>query len=358
MNKYLTLEDGTVFSGIAFGDVNGLAAGEVVFNTGMTGYQEAATDPSYSNQLLTFTYPLIGTYGINTHQNQSLNISCQAFIIRHLENEIGSTGLSVDTWLNQATVPGISDLDTRQLAKHIRQHGTLRGIITNTPVLASAFEETYNQIGQIKKRLPSLRNDVYKAEHSKFKVVLLDCGTKQAIIDELLIAGCSVRVLPYTATLASITALHPDGVIVSNGPGNPADYAEVLPLLSELEQLYPTAGICLGHQLLALANGAQTYQLPFGHRGVNHPVTSSITGKTIITSQNHGFAVTKQSLEATDLKVTEVESNDGTIEALSHTKLPMISVQYHPEAHPGPHDGEDFFEQFKKLMQVKVKIHA
>lgn len=358
MKKYLTLSDGTVFTGTAFGDTAVLAAGEVVFNTGMTGYQEAITDPSYTNQLLTFTYPLIGTYGVCQNQNQSSQSTCQAVLVRHLENEIGDTGLNLDQWLTQLHVPGMSGLDTRALTKHIREHGTLQAVLANQPIAMTDFQQLYADLSTKLSKTPHLQHQSYLAHHASYHVVVIDFGIKQAIISELVAANCDVTVVPYTTTLKEINKLNPDGILISNGPDDPSVYADYLPLIQQLEAIYPVAGICLGHQLLALANGAKTYSLPFGHRGLNHPVKLLDSNQTIMTSQNHGYAVDPASLAGTDLVVTAIEGDDHTIEGLAHTKLPVMSVQFHPEANPGPLDGANFFTQFKQLMHKEVKLHA
>lgn len=358
MKKYLTLSDGTTFEGLAFGDHNALAAGEVVFNTGMTGYQEAITDPSYTNQLLTFTYPLIGTYGIFKNQNQSSQSTCQAVLVRHLENEIGDANLSLDAWLKDLHIPGMSNLDTRALTKHIRQHGTLKAIIANEPLTVADFNTLYPTLSTELSKKPQLQHQTYLALHADYHVVVIDFGIKQGIISELLAANCDVTVLPYTTSLADIKQAHPDGILISNGPDDPSVYTDYLPLIQQLEACYPVAGICLGHQLLALANGAKTYLLPFGHRGLNHPVKLLTSNHTIMTSQNHGYAVDPASLKDTDLVVTAVEGDDHTIEGLAMQHMPVISVQFHPEANPGPLDATNFFHQFKQLMHKEVKLHA
>lgn len=356
MKKYLYLEDGTHYTGTAFG-ANTQIAGEVVFNTSMVGYQEALTDPSYANQLLTFTYPLIGTYGINLAQNQSPSVLAQCAIVHTLENEPGPDGMTLNDFMLKYNVPGIQGVDTRALTKHIRQSHTMKAVLLNEP-LAATFDQTYHALYAQCQKQPQLGHSTYhtNAAHAKH-VVMIDFGTKQAIINSLVESGLDVTVVPYTADLAMVQNLHPDGILLSNGPGDPADYA-VLPLIQALEHQYPTAGICLGHQILALANGAKTVPMAYGHRGINHPVHNVDSYHAIITSQNHGYMVDADSLKGTDLVVTELEGDDGTVEGLAHKWLPMFSVQYHPEANPGPHDATGFFTQFKQLMQKKVAIHA
>ncbi len=356
MKKYLYLQDGTHFEGTAFGaDLE--IAGEVVFNTSMVGYQEALTDPSYANQLLTFTYPLIGTYGIDQSRNQSAGILAQCAIVHTLENEPGPTGITLDQFLKANHTPGIAGVDTRALTKHIRQSHTMQAVLLNQP-LAGDFETTFQTLFAQCKKQPQLGHSTYHSDATNAKhVVMIDFGTKQAIIDSLVASGIDVTVVPYTADLAMIQNFQPDGILLSNGPGDPTDY-DVLPLIQALEHLYPTAGICLGHQILALANGAKTKAMAYGHRGINHPVHGVDSLHAIITSQNHGYVVDADSLRATDLVVTELEGDDGTVEGLAHKWLPMFSVQYHPEANPGPHDAVNFFTQFKQLMEKKVAAHA
>ncbi|MFL2030023.1 carbamoyl phosphate synthase small subunit [Loigolactobacillus zhaoyuanensis] len=349
MKSYLILEDGLTFAGDAFG-AQIAAAGEVVFNTGMTGYQEAITDPSYTNQLITFTYPLIGNYGVELSHNQAPTAGCAAVIVRQLAELPNhyAQQMNLDEFLQQQNVPGIQGIDTRQLTKHIRQHGTLKAILTTAP-LVIPFADAYAAIQQ--KKAP-LERATFTTPHAQQHVVLIDFGTKKAIIDQLLAQYCNVDVVPYTTSLAAINELRPDGIFLSNGPDDPADYQIALPLIQALQVKYPLAGICLGHQLLALANGAHTYKLQYGHRGLNHPVKDVATGKTILTSQNHGYAVAADSLANTPLQLTAFELNDHSVEGLRHESLPVISVQYHPEANPGPTDALGFFKEFCELMAV------
>lgn len=349
MKSYLVLEDGLTFAGDAFG-AHIAAAGEVVFNTGMTGYQEAITDPSYTNQLITFTYPLIGNYGIDAAHNQAKAAGCAAIIVRQLADLPNhyAQQMNLDEFLQQQNVPGIQGIDTRQLTKHIRQQGTLKAILTTQP-LTVPFMAAYAAIKQ--KKAP-LERATFTTPQAQQHVVLIDFGTKQAIIDQLLAQHCNVDVVPYTTSLSAIDALQPDGIFLSNGPDDPADYQAALPLIQALQTKYPLAGICLGHQLLALANGAKTYKLQYGHRGLNHPVKNIATGKTILTSQNHGYAVAADSLANTPLQMTAYELNDHSVEGLRHESLPVISVQYHPEANPGPTDALGFFTEFCTLMNT------
>ncbi len=357
MKRYLILEDGTTFAGQAFGDLTKEVSGEVVFNTGMTGYQEAITDPSYTNQLITFTYPLIGNYGIDQNRSQSLKATCTAVIVHQLaEQSFHYTSQeNLDDFLKAQQIPGISGIDTRALTKHLRQHGTMTGILSNQAQVVNFTKATQQTLTE---KEPAYQTKYYSTNTTKHHVVLIDFGVKQAIINNLLAHDCSVDVVPYTSDFATIANLNPDGILLSNGPADPTDYADSLPLIQQLQTHYPLAGICLGHQLFALANGATTYQLSYGHRGLNHPVKNLITGKTIMTSQNHGYAVAADSLATTPLQVTQIEGNDGSIEGLKHETLPAISVQYHPEANPGPSDGNLFFNQFNQLMTEGVLQHA
>ncbi|WP_179395402.1 carbamoyl phosphate synthase small subunit [Lacticaseibacillus absianus] len=356
MAKFLYLEDGTQFTGTAFG-APGVGVGELVFNTSMVGYQEALTDPSYADQLLTFTYPLIGTYGVDPRRDQGPRAVCQAAIVHTLENEPGPTGETLAQFLTTQGVPGIAGIDTRALTKHIRTCATMKALLLDAPLTAS-FDSTYAALHSQRHKWPTPVAATMKAPHATHHVVVLDFGAKAGIEAQLLAHGCDVTVVAPQCSLAAIVALQPDGLLLSNGPGDPTDYAACLPLIRALQARYPLAGICLGHQLLALANGAQTQPMKFGHRGINHPVTLLDSGRTIITSQNHGYTVMPSSLAGTDLVVTAVEGNDGTIEGLALRHLPAFSVQFHPEAQPGPEDATGFFTRFNQLMQEKVTRYA
>lgn len=369
----LALEDGTVFTGRAFGAA-GTSEGEVVFNTSMTGYQEILTDPSYKGQIVTMTYPLIGNYGVNRQDVESKRPHVAGFIIKELPPIYSNwrADMSLAEYLAENNIIGIEGIDTRALVRKIRITGAMRGVISTEilddeklvakargaaemagadwvqavkPAKAYDWDEDHGdwKVGQ------SLRGD-------GLHVVALDCGAKSNILRHFADRGVKVTVLPPDVSGEEILKHKPDGLFISNGPGDPAvlDYA-VAPLKSCLGKV-PIFGICLGHQLLGRAIGATTYKLKFGHRGGNQPVKNLDTGKVEITSQNHGFAVDKSSLEKAGGVVTHVNLNDGTIEGFRHKTLPMFCVQYHPEASPGPHDAAYLFDAFIDMMKSKKPI--
>ena len=368
----LALEDGTVFTGFAFGATPAVSEGEVVFNTSMTGYQEILTDPSYKGQIVTMTYPLIGNYGINTEDVESKQPHVAGFIIRELPPAYSNyrASLSLDEYLKKNNIPGIWGIDTRALTRKIRITGAMRGILSTDPNLTdadliaraqkSAKMEGADWVQAVK---PSCSYNWDNAlgnwspgpvnRGDGMHVVALDCGAKQNILRHLTERGVKVTVLPPDTTAAEILKHKPDGLFISNGPGDPAvlDYA-VKPIKETLGKI-PTFGICLGHQLLGRAIGADTYKLKFGHRGGNQPVKNLDTGRVEITSQNHGFAVEKTSLEKAGGIVTHLNLNDGTVEGFRHSTLPVFSVQYHPEASPGPHDATYLFDAFIEMMKTK-----
>ncbi len=357
MKKQLILEDGTVFVGKGFGSETE-TIGEVVFNTGMTGYQEILSDPSYCGQIVTLTYPLIGNYGINRDDFESINPAVQGLIVK--ENaEFPSnwrTELSLHDYLKMKKIPGIAGIDTRKLTKIIRQHGTLKGMICG-------IEEDAEEI-VAKLRMKDLTNDQVKQVSTKtpypspgrgHRIVLVDFGLKHGILRELNNRDCDVIVVPYNTTAEEILSLSPDGIMLSNGPGDPKDVPEAIEMIQGLLGKVPLFGICLGHQLFALACGANTEKMKFGHRGSNHPVKDLQTGKVALTSQNHGYTVKEDSVTGTDLEVTHIALNDGTIEGLAHKNVAAFTVQYHPEASPGPEDANSLFNQFMELVEAEKK---
>ncbi len=351
MQRFLILEDGTTFTGTGFGaDVE--VDGEVVFNTGMTGYQETITDESYCNQIITFTYPLIGNYGISAGASESIIPSCSGVIVHELARRASNwtSELTLDEFLKLHQIPGITGVDTRRLTRHLRDQGVMRGVITSNPERAAArfaVPARQDQVAQVATPRP------YPSAGTGQRVVLVDFGLKHSILAELSRRACNVTVVPYNTPFEQIAALHPDGVLLSNGPGNPEDVPGALPLIRQLQTHYPMLGICLGHQLFALANGAETTKMTFGHRGFNHAVREIATGSTFFTSQNHGYAVEADSVKNTDLLVTHVEINDGTVEGLRHRNYPVISVQFHPDATPGPHDAAGIFDDFCAMMKAR-----
>ncbi len=353
MKGFLVLEDGTVFEGEAFG-AHTEALGEVVFNTGMTGYQESLTDPSYCGQILVASYPLIGNYGVNDIDSQSDRVQVWGYAVKEIcthPSHRHSTR-TIHELLVKNDVPGVCGLDTRSLIRRIRNYGTMKGgITTGDPhellerVRKLRHPEETNLVAEVSIKRPE-RYDEGKAK----TVALFDCGMKLNILLELRRRFNVVR-LPFDTPAQAVRELDPDGIFISNGPGNPAHpdmMASTVAALRALRDEYPMMGICLGHQLLSLVFGASTYKLKFGHRGINQPVMSD--GRVYITSQNHGFAVDAPSAHDACLETTFVNLNDGTVEGLRHTELPVSSVQFHPEAHAGPRDTGFLFDRFSAMM--------
>jgi carbamoyl-phosphate synthase small subunit len=366
----LALEDGTVFTGKAFGAA-GTSEGEVVFNTSMTGYQEILTDPSYKGQIVTMTYPLIGNYGINRRDVESKKPHVAGFIIKELSPIYSNyrADLSLDEYLKQNNIIGIEGIDTRALVRKLRISGSMRGILSTEILDDAALVAKARGAAQMTgadwvQAVKPEREYEWSEDQGEWglgkvergdglHVVALDCGAKSNILRHLAERGIKVTVLPPDTTAEEILKHRPDGLFISNGPGDPAalDYA-VKPIQGVLDKL-PTFGICLGHQLLGRAIGAETYKLKFGHRGGNQPVLNLDTGRVEITSQNHGFAVEQNSLESHGGVVTHINLNDNTVEGFRHKSLPVFSVQYHPEASPGPHDAAYLFDAFVEMMKTK-----
>lgn len=352
-DRQLVLEDGTVYKGYGFGaDVE--MAGEVVFNTSMVGYQETISDPSYNGQIITFTYPLIGNYGINRDDYETINPSIKGIITREICKRPSNfrSKSTLDDILIQLNIPAISGIDTRSLTKKIRESGTIKGIIVSIDknpeeVVKKLKEEKLptNQIEQV-----STKKSFVSPGRGK-RVVLIDLGMKSGILRELNSRDCDIVVVPHNISATEILRQNPDGIMISNGPGDPTDVPETIETIKKLIGKVPIFGICMGHQLISLACGAKTYKLKFGHRGANQPVKNLLTGKVDITSQNHGYAVDLESLKETDLELTHIAVNDGTCEGVRHKKYPVFSVQYHPEASPGPHDSNYLFDQFIENMK-------
>jgi carbamoyl-phosphate synthase small subunit len=371
----LALEDGMVFTGFAFG-AQGEVDGEVCFNTSMTGYQEILTDPSYRGQIVTMTYPEIGNYGVNSEDVESAKPHLAGFIVRNrssLPSNFRAHG-SLDEYLARHGVVGISGIDTRALVRRIRQQGALKGVLStvelNDESLVAKAKASPGLVGRdlVREVVPSeprtwqerlshwsklpanLADDEQSASRQAHKrVVALDYGMKWNIARHLCNQGCHVTVLPGTATSAEVLDLKPDGVILSNGPGDPEPLDYAITTIRELLGKTPIFGICLGHQLFSLACGATTFKLKFGHRGANQPVQNLETSRVEITSQNHGFAVAEDDLPAA-LEVTHRNLNDRTIEGVRHREFPAYSVQYHPEASAGPHDSVYLFDEFWKMI--------
>lgn len=353
MQAKLLLEDGTLFTGQSFG-AEGETTGEVVFNTGITGYQEVLSDPSYCGQIVTMTYPLIGNYGINRDDFESVRPYINGFVVRRHEPVPSNwrAQYTIDELLREHGIIGISDIDTRMLTRRIRHQGTMRGILTSGSLSTEELMERLNHSTPVTNQVShTSTNHIYNSPGPKERIVLIDYGAKTGIVRELSQRGCDVVVVPQDTTAEQIRRLHPDGIQLSNGPGDPKDVPAAVQVLSELLGEYPIFGICLGHQLFALACGADTDKLKFGHRGGNHPVKDLQTGRCYITSQNHGYTVKESSIEGTELEVTHINNNDKTIEGLKHKKYPAFSVQYHPEAAPGPFDNGYLFDQFLTMIR-------
>lgn len=359
-NKKIVLEDGAEFYGYGFGADREVMA-EIVFNTSMVGYQEILSDPSYTGQAVVMTYPLIGNYGMCGEDYETPVPTISAMIVREYNDEPSNFRAeeTLEQVMERYGIVGIAGVDTRLLARHIRDKGTCKALITNWDTLnlvATARLETTtlprDQVAQVSTR------EVWRAqgEKARFHVVAVDCGMKRNIPRCLNALGCDVTVVPWDTAAAAVEALMPDGVFISNGPGDPEDAVPVIALVKALRGKYPLFGICLGHQIIALSYGAKTYKLKFGHRGGNHPVKRLETGKIEITSQNHSYAVEEKSLPGTGLEVTHVNLLDGTVEGVRCRKDRVFSVQYHPESAPGPQDSAYLFQEF--LQQMEEARHA
>jgi len=364
----LALEDGTVFTGRAFG-ASGETFGEVVFNTSMTGYQEVLTDPSYRGQIVTMTYPLIGNYGVNGEDTESARPHVQGFIVRELSrcpSNFRSSG-SLDQYLADSQIVGLEGIDTRALVRRIRVRGAMTGVLSTADLddarLVAKAKNSPSIVGRdlVREVVPTrtftweegfisrFASEGMPARAARHHVVALDFGMKWNILRCLVQVGCKVTVVPGTASAADVLAHRPDGIFLSNGPGDPAALGYAIETIRGLAGKKPIFGICLGHQLMGLALGAQTFKLKFGHRGVNQPGLNQQTNKVEITTQNHGFAVQLDNLPR-DLEPTHINLNDGTLEGMRHRTQPMFSVQYHPESSAGPHDSAYLFEEFRKIM--------
>ncbi|MBP3855985.1 MAG: glutamine-hydrolyzing carbamoyl-phosphate synthase small subunit [Ruminiclostridium sp.] len=354
---YLILADGTVFEGKSFG-AEGSVIGEIVFTTAMVGYQETLTDPSYCGQIVTQTFPLIGNYGINDEDYESGGSVVSGYIVREWCEEPSNFRFrhtTVNDFLKQYGIIGLYDIDTRRLTRIIRESGVMNGMITNIPDFDKerclADIRAYS-VGSVVPKVSVKTPEEYKTDGAKYKVALIDYGYKHNIRRELLKRGCDVTVFPYNVTADEIRAFKPDGIMLSNGPGDPADNTASIATLRELiPDKIPTFGICLGHQLLALANGASTVKMKYGHRGGNQPVTDLELDRTFITSQNHGYAVVADSIPESAGKLSHVNANDKTCEGVRYTNAPAFTVQFHPEACGGPHDTAYLFDEFIELMQ-------
>ena len=364
MKARLILADGIHFEGLSLGAM-GTTMGEVVFNTAMMGYQEILTDPSYHFQLVTMTYPQIGNYGVNPKDFESRRIYAGGFIIREYSPVVShwQATRSLDEYLKHYGVVGISDIDTRQLTRHLRDQGAQMGMITTSDepfdVLIKRLKGSKQLVGRdIAKEVTTderydwpLDEQINDAHPPAFKVAVYDFGVKFSILRALFQHGCELKVFPAHTSADEVLAWNPDGIFLSNGPGDPEPVTYAVNTVKTLLGKKPLFGICLGHQILALALGAKTTKLKFGHHGANHPVRHLPTGAVEITSQNHGFIVDADSLPPGDVDITHINLNDGTLEGFRHKTLPAFSVQYHPESAPGPRDSRYLFENFIKEMK-------
>jgi carbamoyl-phosphate synthase small subunit len=368
-NAKLVLSNGMIFPGFSFG-ASGTAIGEIVFNTGMTGYQEVITDPSYFGQILTFTYPEIGNTGINIEDSES-NKTVKGIIVRNYSsnNSNWRSHKNFDQWLFEKNIIGLYGIDTRALVKILRSNGSMNGVLTSEDKTVESclriIDETPKMEGLNLSKLVSTKEQylwrdssetnfdvrkIYSENSRKQKVVAIDFGIKKSILNRLVSHGCEILVLPSKSTLKDVLSNNPDGIFFSNGPGDPSSVSEGIDLARSLIKHgeIPMFGICLGHQIFGLALGGSTYKLPFGHRGLNHPCGKD--NQIEITSQNHGFAIDPNSLSKDIVKITHYNLNDNTVAGLEVYNKPIFSVQYHPEAGPGPHDSDYLFKKFVSLM--------
>ncbi|MCQ2505682.1 MAG: glutamine-hydrolyzing carbamoyl-phosphate synthase small subunit [Lachnospiraceae bacterium] len=377
MEKYterkLVLKDGKTFIGKGFGSLEDKVM-EIVFNTSMVGYQEIISDPSYTDQGVVMTYPLIGNYGINDDDFETETPTISGFIVRDYNDEPSNcrSTKTLSEVMQDYGIVGLFDIDTRELARHIRDIGSCLGIITDVFTTTEAAlkkienyvvphdavnrvspKEKYDFVYDLSKELIPERASAGKKNHEVFHVVAIDCGMKKNILRMFVKYGCKVTVVPWNTTSEEIMALKPDGIFVSNGPADPTDVTETIKSIRELKGKCPIFGICLGHQIISLAYGAKTYKLKFGHRGGNHPVKNYLTDKIEITSQNHSYAVDLNSIDGTGLEVTHINLLDNTVEGMRCVKDMVLSVQYHPESAPGPQDSSYLFDDFIAMMKSR-----
>ena len=377
MKAILALENGEYFIGKPFGAMSS-CEGEVVFNTSMTGYQEILTDPSYNGQIVCMTYPEIGNYGVNKEDIESAKIQVHGFIAKNIcpypSNYRNTENVSLDEYLKENDIPGIYGIDTRKLVRILRSSGAMRGIIRSGEFVVEDVLKEVQSVPSIVgadlakvvtheesfpwNELPHLLQLTDTASTEPFKVVAFDFGVKYNTLRRLKALGAELTVVPADTSADEVRKLNPDGIYLSNGPGDPSAVTYAIETVKELKEEYPVFGICLGHQILALSLGADTFKLKFGHRGANHPIKNMSTERVEITSQNHGFAVAKDNFPGDVAEITHVNLNDQTVAGLKHKSKPVFSIQYHPEASPGPHDSYYLFEEFAQNARAFKKAKA
>ncbi|KAA3436255.1 glutamine-hydrolyzing carbamoyl-phosphate synthase small subunit [Rufibacter hautae] len=359
----LVLEDGTVFHGKSLGRV-GTTGGEVCFNTGMTGYQEIFTDPSYYGQIVITTVSHVGNYGVQQEEVESGNIQIKGLICKEFSHHFSRKTAegSLQEYFEKAGIVGICEIDTRELVRYVRDKGVMNAIIssetTDVEALKLQLQEVPSMAGlELSSKVSTLQQYDLPVAETRFKVAVLDLGVKRNILNNLTSRGCECRVFPYGTTFEEMEAWGPDGYFISNGPGDPAVTTEAVKSVEQILAIEkPMFGICMGHQILAQANGIPTYKMHNGHRGLNHPVKNLITGKSEITSQNHGFAVDAEAVRNhPNVEITHINLNDNTVEGIRIKNKPAFSVQYHPESSPGPHDSEYLFDLFVEMLEKEKK---
>ncbi len=360
MKGIIYLEDGTVYKGEGFGKI-GTSVGELVFNTSITGYQEILTDPSYAGQIINMTYPLIGNYGINKNENESDRVYAKGFVAKAICDNPSNymSENSVDYMLKEMDVVGVYNVDTRSITKKIRSIGSMKCIISNDGTSMEELKAILDKTELTGLHVNEVSTKTVKhVKGNGFKVAMIDYGTKNNIVQCLNERGCDITIFPYDTPYEDILNIKPDGLFLTNGPGDPKTLTKSIETVKQLIKCLPTFGICMGHQVLSLALGADTYKLKYGHRGGNHGVYDIEKDKAYITSQNHGYAVLEKDLEDKGIIITHRNLNDGTIEGIKHKSLPVYSVQFHPEGAPGPTDSYYLFDKFIDIMEQNIKSQA